>query len=166
MLVLLLVAVLAHRHRKPTPEPTATNESRPVSPSRGTPSGPATNVNIGAAGGELKSSDGRFAVSIPPGAFLAETPVSIQPLSDTEGIAVGPVYQLSPEGTNFAAPVTLAWQLSDADLAGHPITDVVIATREEDGGWSRQRQVTYNSTTGTVRVSATHFSGWAGIWKK
>ena len=167
LFVVLLLAVLGYRHRNSNSEPatTATNAPQPAQVERGVPAGPAASATIGAAGGALQSSDGRLAISIPPSALSADTAVSIQPLTDTEGIAVGPVYQLSPEGTTFAQPVTLTWQLSDADLAGHQITDVVIATREGDSGWSRQGGVTRDPSTKTVKVSATHFSSWAGIWK-
>lgn len=164
LIVVLLLVVVGYRHRKSKPEPAATNESQPVQVKRGTPAGPATNATIGAMGGALASSDGRLAIAIPPGALFSDTAVSIQPWTDPEGIAVGPVYQLLPEGSTFAQPVMLTWQLSDADLAGHQIKDVVIATREGDGGWSRQRGASRDPATKTVKVLATHFSGWAATW--
>ena len=160
--LIVLVVVLSHNHKKFKSEPA--KESQSASVPRGLPAGPATNATIGLLGGALKSSDGRLAITIPAGALSAGTAVSIQPLTDTEGIAVGPIYQLTPEGSNFTQPVTLTWQLSEADLAGHQITDIVIATREGDDGWSRQRGATHDPTARTVRVSATHFSSWAGIW--
>jgi len=86
-------------------------------------------------------------------------------LTDTEGIALGPIYQLSPEGSSFAQPATLTWQLSNADLGGHTIADLVIATREQDGGWTRQ-PARRDGTAKTVQVSAAHFSGWVATWEQ
>jgi hypothetical protein len=47
----------------------------------GTPNGAAVTKTIGAAGGELASSDGRLTVQVPAGALSAETSLSIQPVT-------------------------------------------------------------------------------------
>ena len=164
LLVVVLLIALVYSHKKSKSDPA--KESQPAMVTRGAPAGPATNATIGAMGGALKSSEGRLAISIPPGALFSDTPVSIQPLTDAEGIAVGPVYQLSPEGSTFAQPVTLTWQLSDADLAGHPITDLVIATRDGDGGWTRQSSANHDGATKSIQISTLHFSVWAAAWVK
>lgn len=164
VLTILILAVSACNRKKTEAEPVAASKSAPVLVQRRTPAGAATSATVGAAGGALKSSDGRLAISIPAGALMADTAVSIQPITDVEGIAVGPVYELSPEGTNFAQPVTLSWQFNDAELAGHPITDLVIATRDSEGGWNRQRGIQRDAAAKTVQVAAPHFSVWTAAW--
>ena len=162
--VVLLLGVYIYQRNKSRSEPRATDQPQSALAPRSTPAGPASSSIIGLMGGLLKSSDGRLAVSIPPGALSADTAVSIQPLTDTEGIAVGPVYQLLPEGSIFAQPVTLTWQMSDTDLAGHPITELVIATRNEDGAWGRQRGIKRDPAAKTIQVATAHFSVWSAAW--
>lgn len=128
------------------------------------PAGPAAHANIGYQGGSLKSADGRIQISLPPSAVYADTDVSIQPVNTDDLDGIGPTYQLSPEGTQFNTPVTLTWQLSDADLAGRPITQATIATRDQDGAWKAQRGVQYDSAAKVVRVSTSHFSSWRATW--
>ena len=100
----------------------------------------------------------------PPSAVYADTDVSIQPVNTDDLDGIGPTYQLSPEGTQFNTPVTLTWQLSDADLAGRPITQATIATRDQDGAWKAQRGVQYDAAAKVVRVSTSHFSSWRATW--
>jgi hypothetical protein len=128
------------------------------------PAGPAAHANIGYQGGSLKSADGRIQISLPPSAVYADTDVGIQPVNTDDLDGIGPTYQLSPEGTQFNTPVTLTWQLSDADLAGRPITQATIATRDQDGAWKAQRGVQYDAAAKVVRVSTSHFSSWRATW--
>ena len=164
VVTILILAVSACNRKKTEAEPVAASKSAPVLVQRGAPAGAATSATIGTAGGALKSSDGRLAMSIPPGALTLDTAISIQPVSDVEGIAVGPVYELSPEGTTFAQPVMLSWQFNDAEMAGRPITDLVIATRDSEGGWNRQRGIQRDAAAKTVQVAAPHFSVWTATW--
>ena len=129
-----------------------------------TPAGPAAHATIGYQGGSLKSADGRIQISLPPAAVYNDTEITIQPVTNDDLEGIGPTYQLSPEGTQFNTPVTLAWQLTDAELAGHSITDATIATRDENGAWKAQRGVQYDATTRIVRVATSHFSPWTAAW--
>jgi hypothetical protein len=138
----------------------SSSETRaPVAP-LGNPTGPATTGTIGPGGGVLNSADGRISIEVPPGSVAGNTPFAIQPLSTTEPGGIGPVYVLSPEGLRFAQPVTLAWHLSDSDLAGHPIQAVSIATRDAEGNWIPQPGVERDPAAKTVRVTSIHLSPW------
>jgi hypothetical protein len=101
----------------------------------------ATTAKIGPAGGTLNSSDGKLSVSIPAGALATETEVRIQPTEDATGESFGPVYELSPEGTTFPQPITLAWHLSEADLARTNLDNLVVRTKESNGNWQIQSNV-------------------------
>lgn len=162
--VVLLLVVFGYKGSKSKPEPHAESQPQSALAQLSTPAGSASNTTVGLMGGTLKSFDERLAISIPPGALSVDTAISVQAATDTEGIAVGPVYLLSPEGSTFALPVTLTWQLSDGDLAGRQISDVVVATRDGDGGWTRQPGASRDPASKTVRVLATHFSYWAPAW--
>jgi hypothetical protein len=145
-------------------EPAVTTPAQTEAMPAAAPAGPATRATIGASGGALKSADGRIEITIPPAALFADIQVSIQPVSATDLDCVGPVYQLSPEGSSFAQPVTLAWHLSDSDLAGQPLTALIIATRDENGGWRRQPGVEHDPASKIVRVTTSHFSQWGLGW--
>lgn len=150
-----------------TAQPVATRdvqEAQAVPMPVATPAGPATRATIGAVGGALKSADGRMEISVPPGVFSSDTQVSIQAMNVADLDGVGPVYQLSPEGLHFAQPVTLEWRLSDADLTGGALENVIIATRDANGGWKRQPGVDRDPASKTVRVTSTHFSQWKATW--
>ena len=126
----------------------------------GAPTGPAATGTIGPGGGTLNSADGRVSIEVPPGAVPGDVPFSIQPYNNTEANGIGPIYLLSPEGLAFAQPVTLAWHLSDADLAGHPIDAISIASRNADGDWIPQPGVERDAAAKTVRVTSAHLSPW------
>ena len=75
-------------------------------------------ATIGAAGGEITSSDGRLALDVPPGALPADTVISIRPLEPGELPAslagVDAAYELGPDGLQFAAPVVVTFGLGPA----------------------------------------------------
>lgn len=153
------------RKSNPNPEQSAKNEvESPASAPAPNPAGPTTRATIGVAGGTLKSSDGRIEISLPPGALPGETQVEIQPVTAQDLESVGPVYQLSPEGTRFAQPVMLAWHLQDSDLAGRPISALTIASQDENGGWKRQPGVQRDPSTKVIQISTSHFSRWSAAW--
>jgi hypothetical protein len=120
----------------------------------------ATTASIGPRGGTLNSSDGKLSVSIPPGAFSADTVVQIQPTTSAPEQSFGPVYQLSPEGMTFPQPVTLAWHLSDADLAKTSLNNLIVTSKAANGVWEPQPDVQRDEATHTVSVGVSHFSQW------
>src|SRR5690349_15368018 len=100
-----------------------------------------TSATIGPNGGTLASSDGKLSLSVPAGAFASDTVVQIVPDSTAPEESLGPVYQLSPEGTTFAQPVTLAWHLSDEDLSTTNLDNLVVTTQMANGEWQPQPDV-------------------------
>jgi hypothetical protein len=164
VLATLLLASLSCKRSSSNPASSESRELKPLARPVGTPAGPATTATVGPGGGALRSSDGRLTISIPPGALSGDTPFSVQSLNNAEPNGVGPIYQLSPDGSRFAQPVMLAWQLSEADLAGRPLTGVTVATRDADGNWVLQPGVKRDAAAKTVRVATVHFSQWGLAW--
>lgn len=119
-----------------------------------------TSAKIGPQGGTVRSSDGKLSLNIPAGDLATETEVRIQPTDDPSGESFGPIYELSPGGVTFAQPVTLAWHLSDADLATTNLDNLVVRTSEGNEEWVRQRGVQRDEATHTITVSTNHFSRW------
>lgn len=118
-------------------------------------------ATIGPKGGTLTSADGKVSLSIPAGAFAADTVVGIQPTTNAPEETLGLAYQLTPEGVTFPQPVTLAWHLSDDDLAKNSIDNLYVATRTANGTWEDQPGAQRDEATHTVSVAVSHFSLWA-----
>jgi hypothetical protein len=163
ILAFLFIATSGCGHKSPT---AGTGTQTPTAPTvqpaapLGKPGGSETSGTIGPGGGALNSADGRVSIEVPPGAIPGDTAFTIQPIEGSEPNGIGPIYVLSPEGMTFAQPVTLTWHLSDADLAGHPIEAVSIATRDAEGQWISQPGVVRDVGAKTVRVTTAHLSPW------
>ncbi len=119
-----------------------------------------TSATIGPNGGTLASSDGKLSISVPAGAFASDTTVSVQPSEDPFRESLGPVYQLSPEGTTFAQPVKLVWHLSEADLSRTNLDNLMVRTQTANGPWEPQPDVQRDEATHTISVATAHFSKW------
>lgn len=124
---------------------------------------PGVNANVGKNRARRRNAQfirGKVSISIPAGAVTRETEIAIQPAQDESGESFGPVYQLSPEGTTFPQPVTLAWHLSDSDLSTTNLDNLIVRTKPASGVWHPQPDVQRDETAHTISVAANHFSQW------
>ena len=126
---------------------------------KGDPSGTATTQQIDGQGGSVTSADGRLTLDIPAGALASATQISVQPITNTSPNGIGLAYRLEPEGTTFAAPVTLTFHLSTTEALG--IASTFVVTQKSDGLWYSLRNQQRDATAQTVSMSASHFSDWA-----
>jgi hypothetical protein len=150
----------------PPPPPAPTPAPPPPAPiavtPAGVPEGLPASATIGAAGGSLTSADGRLTITVPAGALAADTVVGIQPITPTAPGALGPGFRLTPEGQNFAQPVTLTFRYSAAEAgASHPNL-LRVATHTAQGTWALP-QATHDATQRTLSVATTHFSDWSNV---
>jgi hypothetical protein len=145
----------------PTSSGTTADSSTPTPTAPGTPTGTAITKTIDANGGTITSTDGQFSVIIPAGALSASTDITIQPITNTapEGDASVTNYRLLPDGTTFAAPVTLTFNIPDDEVEA--IDSAFIATQNADGIWYEQPGTTRDPTSKNVSVTTTHFTDWA-----
>jgi hypothetical protein len=126
---------------------------------KGDPQGTPTTQTIDATGGSVTSADGRITVAIPAGALPGATVISIQPISNTTPNGLDSGYRLEPEGTTFATPITLTFQLSPTEAIG--IDSTFIATQHADGLWYSQQNQQRDATAQTVSIATSHFSDWS-----
>ena len=126
---------------------------------KGDPQGTVTTQMIDAAGGSVTSADGRLTLNIPAGALASATAFSVQPITNTTPNGMGVGYRLEPEGTTFAAPVTLTFHLSATDTPS--IDSVFVTTQHDDGYWYSQPNQQRDPNAQTVSVATTHFSDWS-----
>ncbi len=92
------------------------------------PSPPKTTRLMSARqGGELTAPSGQATLIIPPGALAADSEVSLTELPPEAGPAVGPVYELQPDGLRFAQSATFIIRYKPSDMPkGYKPEDVTI----------------------------------------
>ncbi len=139
----------------------AQGDAEPLVTESGRPIGLPATATIGPEGGEVRSPDGALTVTFPPGALAAETEVGVQSISNHAPLGLGGGYRLTPEGVDFAEPVTLTFAYDDGVLAGQPAELLWFISQNASGSWSPQRSSVVDTEAKTVTVSVRHFSDWA-----
>ena len=150
-----------------TASPPATASANDLPPATstavGAPKGSPTTKSIGPAGGTVATEDGRFSVTVPPGALGADTPIAIQPTENTAPEGLGASYHLTPDGQVFQQPVELSLVYTDDEVDGSAPEALGLAFQDDKGMWEWQPGVTVDPVAHRLRVATTHFSAWAGI---
>src|SRR5215467_5663685 len=83
----------------------------------GTPVGAKITKTIGPSGGSIVSDDGNVELTIPAGALSSNTDISIQSVTNECPGSVGLSYDLTPNGTKFAIPVSLTFHYTDSAIS-------------------------------------------------
>lgn len=133
----------------------------PTATQAGDPMSATTTAAFAPGGGTWSSADGALKLSVPGGAMAVSTEISITPIANMARGAVGPAFRLGPEGTTFAAPVTITLKAPDAFPAGVSFAGVGIEYQDARGFWHRVDPVARDAGARTVTVATTHFSDWA-----
>jgi hypothetical protein len=132
----------------------------------GTPTGTPVSKSIGQAGGTLLSADGKLLLTIPAGALTVATNITIQPVTSTMPGSLGLSYDLKPNGTKFAVPVTLTFHYDSTQAVDKDPNFLFIAYQDSSGAWkgdATNRDVDTVAKTTTLSVS--HFTTFdAGEW--
>jgi hypothetical protein len=106
----------------------------------GTGTPPATptsaSAHIGAAGGQVATSDGSLDVYVPYGALNGDVVVTIAKVAPPADGALGAVFQVGPASTPLGKAITLTFRFASSDLAGVDPDALAVATFE-DGQWRR-----------------------------
>ncbi|GEM_PF-4793442 len=129
----------------------------------GTPSGSITEATIGAAGGTLRSSNGRLQLTVPPGALAADTRISIRPMTNHAHGGKGKAYRLLPDGQTFQKPVKLTFSYTDKDLNGTTAAALGGAFQTPEGYWHWVDKPVVNTAAKTVTISTTHFTDFSFV---
>jgi len=147
----------------PAPGPAPAPAPAPIAQTpAGEPEGLPTFATIGAGGGTLASSDGHLTITVPAGALATDTAVGIQPIRATAPGALGSGYRLTPEGMNFALPVTLTLSYPAAEAAASTAESLRVATHDARGHWEVV-DAARDASQGKLTVTATHFSDWSYV---
>jgi hypothetical protein len=157
--ILFLYACTSEKNKdNVTPQPQAPKgEVRPAGTSLGAP----VTKDIGAAGGNISSADGKLKVTVPAGAIAANTQFSVEPISNTLPGSPGIAYRLRPEGVKFAKPLTLEFTYNTSDLDSTSEEALFMAYQAKDGIWRMLPKTQLDRTAQKLTIQTDHFSDWA-----
>jgi hypothetical protein len=126
------------------------------------PQGALIATNVGANGGVV-GADG-VTVSIPAGALTSDVLITIE-LSGVPGPngTVSQVFEILPTGTQFAEPITIAFNYTDTELGSLPPSDFAVETSTADSGasWTPLSQIIVDVYAHTIAGQTTHLSPYA-----
>jgi hypothetical protein len=165
-LVLLFVAVLLSSCGGDDTNPMDDGNDDPtdaVPTAPGTPNGSPTTTTIGPAGGSLMSADGALQLIVPAGALTTDTALTIQPITNSAWGGVGPAYRLTPDGTTFATPVSLVFEVTDELVVGSAAAFLDGVVQDDSGYWYVLKQRTLDVAGGTLTCRTSHFSDYSLI---
>jgi hypothetical protein len=117
---------------------------------------PSNIDSIGPEGGLLVSPDRRLTLEVPPGALTTRVHLTMEFASAWPKGALGPVFEVRPTGTTFAAPATFVYRYDLADLAPFGPAGVRLAVAT-GASWTRLTSVV-DTTAGTISAQTTHLS--------
>ena len=137
--------------------------SGPSATAVGVATGSAVTATIGAAGGSLRSADGKLTLTVPAGALAANTTIGMQPISNFAHGRIGGAYRLTPDGQTFAQPITLTFGYTEDELIGGSADVLGVASQTATGFWRWAGEPTVNAATKTFSVNTTHFSDWSRV---
>jgi hypothetical protein len=121
---------------------------------------------IGPTGGTVVLAGGAVMLTIPAGALTTPTPITATPRAGPPPATpsgwrlAGPFYDLGPDGTTFAQPVTVTLRLDPAALPEWAMTGDLGVLRQSHGQWSQLADLHVDVAAGTVSGTTTGFSGF------
>lgn len=131
----------------------------PLPPENEAPASPISRQMIGPAGGTLKAFGNAVTLTVPPGALLEDTEISVRALAPDLAGTVGFAYEFEPDGLQFATPARLSLDLA---AAGIDSSDrVALAYQDSQGRWVRSSETPFEVAGDVVSFEQPHFSRWA-----
>ena len=134
--------------------------SAPAVTDVGTAAGHPATAQLGPDGGTITSSDGLVTLTVPPGALSQSATFGVDALTATAPGAVR-AYRLSPEGTTFAVPATITFQLGADDLVGTTTSAFSVGYQDAQHQWRLLSNATVSSYGTQISVSTGHLSDWS-----
>jgi hypothetical protein len=120
---------------------------------------------IGAAGGQVTTSDGDLSIVVPAGALAKDTVITVEEVPAPASGAIGKTYEIGPTGTQFLAPVTLSLRYAQADLQGNVAASLEVATIVS-GAWAELADEHVDTSGEVVSASTMHLSPYAIVAAK
>ncbi len=123
---------------------------------------PLARASFSASGGQLRSADGRFVVTVPGGALSQPVELTIERIGSTAPGAVGPAYRLGPASLVQSSAFDVQFAAEPTDLAHIELAGLTLARQAADGRWERFDDVVVSQAQLSVRRRAFPSSGdWA-----
>jgi hypothetical protein len=118
--------------------------------------GPVVRQLVGAGGGKVTSADQRLTIEIPPGALASDVEIRIAAVAAPPADAVGPAYDIQPDGLAFATPALLEYRFEPKD-----VTEEFRGTRPgfvSNGSWESLPYAWLDYTTPAAYALTDHLS--------
>jgi hypothetical protein len=131
----------------------------------GGPVGKMVSKEIGPAGGNLSSEDGRIEMIFPAAALTETKTISIQPVANLFDSAAGTAYQFEPSGLQFKKPVQVIFHYSDEENETCPADLMSFAQQDHNGKWTSLEYYDWDSTAKTLKGNIYHFSRFTNVYK-
>jgi hypothetical protein len=126
---------------------------------------PSRNDNIiDSAGGVVKTDNDEVIIDIPAGALSMETEITIAETSIHPPDNIGQVYDLGPDGTTFAIPVSLTFTYDEGDLPAGALESELVLAFADNGNWVSLAGNVVDETNNTVTATTTHFTPFTVFW--
>lgn len=125
---------------------------------------------IGAQGGTVTSADGRLTLTIPEGALSADTRFTMTRVERANWAAeiaalepLSEVYDVQPEGTQFAVPATLRWAFDEPGPVDGPSYSLLVGMSRAAGG-AIEPHVSSTASQGAERSAETTITHLSQHW--
>jgi hypothetical protein len=122
---------------------------------------PSRTDSVGPEGGIVVSPDRRFTLEVPAGALTFRVHLTIELAEAWPAGALGPVFEVRPSGTTFAAPATLVYRYQPTDIAPAVPADLRMAVAA-GSSWS-SLPTTVDPPMMIVTATTTHLSTYGLI---
>ena len=115
---------------------------------------------IGPRGGTVTSLDGRFTLEIPEGALDQQVAIIIGEVDGPTG-AMGPSYEVEPQGLAFRIPATVRYDFGSNDQLEDTGASLAIVTEGQQEIWQRLADHALDMEATEVTASAVYSSAYA-----
>lgn len=137
--------------------------TQPDSTAIGSPDGTPVSKEIGPAGGEIVSEDGRVKLIFPAGALTDNTNIRIQPAENLAPNGSGKAYWFEPSGIQFNKPVRIIFQYTGDESEICPPEWMSLGMQDQNGKWTFTDYDEWDSTAKQLKGFIRHFSGASNI---
>lgn len=127
----------------------------------GNPDGVPASKEIGAAGGQIMSADGKVELIFPTGALIKNTLISIQPVANLDVQGSGKGYRFEPSGIEFKKPVQMIFHYTDEQAEVCPPDAMAFASQEHDGRRTYFEYDDVDTVSRSIKGFIRHFSEYS-----
>jgi hypothetical protein len=127
----------------------------------GKPDGTPASKEMGAAGGQITSADGKVELIFPAGALAKTTLISIQPVANLDVQGSGKGYRFEPSGIEFKKQVQMIFHYTDEQAEVCPPDAMAFASQDHEGRRSYFEYDDIDTVSKSIKCFIQHFSEYS-----